>query len=94
MRMTAAAFAVVLATTSAMANFTDPNNPSGTVVDRFADIEVMRYAVPGFEELSLDQKKLIYHLTEAALAGRDILWDQNGRYNLAVRDLLEDLYKN
>jgi len=49
---------------------------------------------PGFEELSLDQKKLIYHLTEAALAGRDILWDQNGRYNLAVRDLLEDLYKN
>lgn len=94
MRMTAAAFAVVLATTSAMANFTDPNNPSGTVVDRFADIEVMRYAVPGFEELSLDQKKLIYYLTEAALAGRDILWDQNGRYNLAVRDLLEDLYKN
>ena len=94
MRMTAAAFAVVLATTSAMANFTDPNNPSGTVVDRFADIEVMRYAVPGFEELSLDQKKLIYHLTEAALAGRDILWDQNGHYNLAVRDLLEDLYKN
>lgn len=94
MRMTAAAFAVVLATTSAMANFTDPDNPSGTVVDRFADIEVMRYAVPGFEELSLDQKKLIYHLTEAALAGRDILWDQNGRYNLAVRDLLEDLYKN
>ena len=94
MRMTAAALAVVLATTSAMANFTDPNNPSGTVVDRFADVEVMRYAVPGFEELTLDQKKLIYHLTEAALAGRDILWDQNGRYNLAVRDLLENLYKN
>ena len=90
----AAALAVVLATTSAMANFTDPNNPSGTVVDRFADVEVMRYAVPGFEELTLDQKKLIYYLTEAALAGRDILWDQNGRYNLAVRDLLENLYKN
>ena len=94
MRMTAAALAVVLATTSAMANFTDPNNPSGTVVDRFADVEVMRYAVPGFEKLTLDQKKLIYYLTEAALAGRDILWDQNGRYNLAVRDLLENLYKN
>ena len=94
MRMTAAALAVVLATTSAMANFTDPNNPSGTVVDRFADVEVMRYAVPAFEELTLDQKKLIYYLTEAALAGRDILWDQNGRYNLAVRDLLENLYKN
>ena len=92
--MTAAALAVVIATTSAMANFTDPNNPSGTVVDRFADVEVMRYAVPGFEDLTLDQKKLIYYLTEAALAGRDILWDQNGRYNLAVRGLLEDLYKN
>lgn len=79
---------------SAMANFTDPNNPSGTVVDRFADIEVMRYTVPGFNELTLDQKKFIYFLTEAALAGRDILWDQNGRYNLALRQLLEAVYQN
>lgn len=79
---------------SAMANFTDPNNPSGTVVDRFADIEVLRYTVPGFNELTLDQKKFIYFLTEAALAGRDILWDQNGRYNLALRQLLEGIYQN
>ena len=48
---------------SAMANFTDPNNPSGTVVDRFADIEVLRYTVPGFNELTLDQKKFVYFLT-------------------------------
>ncbi|MEZ3590580.1 MAG: dipeptidyl peptidase 3 [Muribaculaceae bacterium] len=64
------------------------------VVDRFADIEVLRYQVPGFEQLSLDQKKLIYYLTEAALAGRDILWDQNGKYNLAIRSLIENVYTN
>ena len=91
-RITAAALAVVIATTSAMANYNDPKNPSGAVVDRFADIEVMRYAVPGFDELTPDQKKLIYYLSEAALAGRDILWDQNGKYNLQLRRLLEDVY--
>ncbi len=72
-------------------------NTSGNfnyVVDRFADIEVLRYKVPGFENLSLQQKLLVYHLTEAALAGRDILWDQNGKYNLAVRDLMEAIYSN
>ncbi len=61
-------------------------------VDRFADIEVLRYQVPGFEQLSLDQKKLIYHLTEAAITGRDILWDQNCRYNLPIRQMLEAVY--
>ena len=81
-------------TTSAMANALDPNNPSGTVVDRFADIEVLRYTVPGFENLTLDQKKFVYYLTEAALAGRDILWDQNGKYNLELRQLLEAIYQN
>ncbi len=85
--------ATILATASAaMANTLDPNNPSGTVVDRFADIEVLRYVVPGFENLSLNQKKLIYYLTEAALQGRDILWDQNGKYNLELRELLETVY--
>ena len=62
--------------------------------DRFEDIEVLRYQVPGFEDLSLDQKKLVYHLTEAALAGRDILWDQNCKYNLPTRKLLEAVYTN
>lgn len=64
------------------------------VVDRFADIEVLRYKVPGFEELSLNQKKLIYYLTEAGIMGRDILWDQNGKYNLPIRQLLEEVYTN
>ena len=63
-------------------------------VDKFADIEVLRYTVPGFEDLSLQQKTLIYYLTEAAIAGRDIIWDQNCKYNLPVRDLLENVYKN
>ncbi len=62
------------------------------VVDRFADVEILRYQVPGFEDLSLNQKQLIYWLNEAALAGRDMLWDQNCRYNLAIRDLVEAVY--
>ncbi|MDE6085328.1 MAG: dipeptidyl peptidase 3 [Muribaculaceae bacterium] len=62
--------------------------------DRFEDIEVLRYQVPGFENLTLDQKKLVYHLTEAALSGRDILWDQNCKYNLPTRKLLEAVYVN
>lgn len=89
------AIAAALATaTSAMANTIDPNNPSGTVVDRFADIEVLRYVVPGFQDLSLNQKKLVYFLTEAAIQGRDILWDQNGKYNLPLRQLIEAVYTN
>ena len=63
-------------------------------VDRFADIEVLRYQVPGFEDLSLNQKKLVYYLTEAALQGRDILTDQNGKYNLVIRQTLEQIYVN
>ena len=63
-------------------------------VDNFADIEVLRYKVPGFEDLSLNQKKLIYYLTEAALWGRDILWDQNNEYNLPIRRMLEAVYTN
>jgi Peptidase family M49. len=63
-------------------------------VDRFADVEILRYKVPGFEDLSLDQKKLIYYLSEAAHAGRDILFDQNCRWNLTVRRTLEAIYKN
>ncbi len=63
-------------------------------VDRFADIEVLRYKVPDFDSLSLNQKKLVYFLQEAALWGRDILWDQNYANNLEIRDLLEAVYTN
>ena len=70
------------------------NNNFNYIVDRFADIEVLRYKVPEFENLSLQQKKLIYHLTEAAILGRDILTDQNCKYNLEIRTLLENIYLN
>ncbi|MBD5228463.1 MAG: dihydrofolate reductase [Bacteroidales bacterium] len=70
------------------------NSDFNYVVDNFADIEVLRYKVPDFEKLTPRQKALVYYLTEAALAGRDILWDQNGRYNLPVRQLIENVYTN
>ena len=63
-------------------------------VDRFADIEILRYPVPGFNSLSLKQKKLIYYLSQAALEGRDILWDQHNRYNLTIRRVCEGVYEN
>ncbi len=63
------------------------------VVDQFADLQILRYQVPGFESLSLKQKQLLYHLSEAALMGRDILFDQNCRYNLPIRRSLEAIYK-
>ena len=62
------------------------------IVDKFADLQVLRYKVPGFESLSLQQKQLVYHLSEAALMGRDILFDQNCRYNLAVRRTIEAIF--
>ena len=61
-------------------------------VDKFYDLEILRYQVPEFDSLTLQQKTLVYHLTEAALHGRDILYDQNGRYNLRIRRALEALY--
>ena len=94
------AASVVVATSSLAAVAGAPVSQSSQkpfdnyVVDRFADIEVLRYDVPGFEDLSQRQRLFVYYLTEAALAGRDILWDQNCRYNLAIRDLLEDVYTN
>ena len=63
------------------------------IVDQFADLQILRYQVSGFENLSLRQKQLLYHLSEAALMGRDILFDQNGRYNLVIRRTLEAVYQ-
>ena len=62
--------------------------------ERFADLQMLRYKVEGFENLTLKQKTFIYYLQEAALYGRDILFDQNGKYNLRIRKMLEDLYVN
>lgn len=91
-KSTLASSALALAITASAMTSTNQEKPFEYVVDRFADIEVLRYKVPGFEQLSLNQKKLVYYLTQAAIYGRDILWDQNNRYNLQLRDLLENVY--
>ncbi|MEX2366543.1 MAG: hypothetical protein WD601_08045, partial [Pseudohongiellaceae bacterium] len=62
--------------------------------DRFADIRILRYQVPGFEDLSLQQKKLLYFLSRAGMSGRDIMWDQNYRHNLRIRRSLEEIIKH
>lgn len=62
--------------------------------EQFSDIKILRYQIPGFDELSLSQKKLVYYLTQAGLAGRDIMYDQNYRHNIAVRTALENIYEN
>lgn len=61
-------------------------------VDRFADIEVLRYEVPEFDRLTPEQRVMLYYLSQAAQMGRDIIWDQNGKYNLQIRQLLEKIY--
>ena len=86
--------AALLALTLTSCNNMAQENEFNYNVDRFADIEVLRYKVPEFENLSLQQKKLIYFLSEAAIWGRDILTDQNCKYNLEVRSLLENIYLN
>ena len=64
------------------------------LIDEFADLRIMRYRIEGWEDLSLQQKEYVYHLAEAAKWGRDIYWDQNGRYNLRVRRILENILEN
>ncbi|MCB9024261.1 MAG: dihydrofolate reductase [Lentimicrobiaceae bacterium] len=64
------------------------------LLEQFADLKIMRYQVPGFDSLSLQQKELVYYLSQAAIAGRDILFDQNYKYNLAVRRTLENIVEN
>lgn len=76
------------AATEALAADEAPEEAPDIQVDRFADVELLRYEVPGFDELPLEQKLLAYYLSQAALAGRDIIWDQNYRHNLRVRKLL------
>lgn len=63
-------------------------------VAQFADIKILRYQIPGWENLSLKEQKLVYYLTQAGLAGRDIIWDQNYKYNLRIRTALESIYRN
>jgi len=63
-------------------------------VEQFADIKILRYQIPGWDQLTLKEQKLVYYLTQAGLAGRDIMWDQNYRYNLKIRKAFEHVYAN
>jgi len=63
-------------------------------VESFGDVKVLRYQIPGWEKLTLKEQKLVYYLTQAGLAGRDIMWDQNYRHNLTIRKALENVYTN
>ena len=95
---------VLIAGTAGTMNSGQPDTPSSMdgkkekkfeySNERFADLQMLRYKVEGFENLSLKQKTFIYYLQEAALYGRDILFDQNGKYNLRIRKMLEDVYVN
>ena len=75
-------------------NTTDTNEEFNFFEEKFQDIQVLRYQIPGFDELNINQKKLVYYLTEAGLAGRDIMYDQNYRHNLSIRRALEKIYTN
>jgi dipeptidyl-peptidase-3 len=63
------------------------------LVEQFADLKIIRYQVTGFDSLTLKQKELVYYLSQAAICGRDIIFDQNGKYNLAIRRTLENIYE-
>ncbi|MGL4583902.1 MAG: dipeptidyl-peptidase 3 family protein [Flavobacterium sp.] len=63
-------------------------------IDQFGDIEVLKYQIPGWENLTLKEKELVYYLSQAGYAGRDIIWDQNYKYNLTIRKALENVYEN
>ena len=89
--MACAAFALLTACSGSKTTTAEADEFDYTV-EQFADLQILRYRVPGFENLSLQQKELVYYLTEAALQGRDILFDQNGKYNLRIRRTLEAVY--
>lgn len=86
-----AAFALLTACSGSKTTTAEADKFDYTV-EQFVDLQILRYRVPGFENLSLQQKELVYYLTEAALQGRDILFDQNGKYNLRIRRTLEAIY--
>lgn len=74
--------------------YKDNNAPFDYNVEQFADIKILRYQIPGWENLTLKEQKLVYYLTQAGLVGRDIMWDQNYRHNLKIRTALETVYTN
>ena len=89
-------FAIIYSCNDNDNNYYIPNTNKDFVhnVDQFADLAILRYQVPGWDKLTLKEKKLVYYLTQAGLAGRDIFWDQKYRHNIEIRVALENIYKN
>lgn len=93
--------AVLLFSCTAQQKMTSESTPQeqsvkndGNSIDRFADIEVLKYQVPGWSDLTLKEKEYVYYLSQAGYAGRDIIWDQNFKHNLTIRRALENIYQN
>ena len=70
----------------------EPKETKAGIVDEFADIKILQYEIPGWENLSLEKQKLVYYMTQAGLSGRDMMWAQNYRHNLTIRKALENVY--
>ena len=94
MRKLISIYILLIITVFSCTNKTESESEFNFFAEQFEDIKVLRYQIPGFDQLSLQQKKLVYFLTEAGLAGRDIMYDQNYRHNLSIRRALEKVYVN
>lgn len=94
MRKLISIYILLIITLFSCTNKTESGSEFNFFAEQFEDIKVLRYQIPGFDQLSLQQKKLVYFLTEAGLAGRDIMYDQNYRHNLSIRRALEKVYVN
>ena len=94
MRKLISIYILLIITVFSCKNKTESGSEFNFFAEQFEDIKVLRYQIPGFDQLSLQQKKLVYFLTEAGLAGRDIMYDQNYRHNLTIRRALEKVYVN
>lgn len=94
MRKLISIYILLIITVFSCTNKTESGSEFNFFAEQFEDIKVLRYQIPGFDQLSLQQKKLVYFLTEAGLAGRDIMYDQNYRHNLSIRRALEKVYIN
>ena len=94
MRKLISIYILLIITVFSCTNKTESGSEFNFFAEQFEDIKVLRYQIPGFDQLSLQQKKLVYFLTEAGLSGRDIMYDQNYRHNLSIRRALEKIYVN
>ena len=94
LKMTALTAVAAAAVSCGSGNVQQQDKEFKYLIDEFADLKIMRYQIPGWDRLTLQQKEYVYHLGEAAKYGRDIIWDQHGKYNLRIRKVLENILEN